>query len=137
MVISLVLIAVAAVCNACMDTLAHHWDTSIFKDISAKRGSLFWADATQVSWRNKYVNGDPAQGRVKWKIFGFIVNKPVQFTDGWHLTKMIMIFTLCAAVVCYHTKNSLITETINFVVLGTVWNVVFSLFYDKLFRTKK
>jgi hypothetical protein len=44
-----------------------------------KASKQFWW--TRISWKNKYKNGDPAQG----KAFPLSTTALVGFTDGWHL----------------------------------------------------
>lgn len=39
------------------------------------------------SYVRKYVDNDPDKGRKKW--FWGLINKPVAFTDGWHLMKFL------------------------------------------------
>ena len=122
--VSYILVIVAAFSNAVMDTLIHHHSTSIFKNY--KTG--FFADGLEVSWKNKYVDGDPTKGRTKlfWKI-----NMPVQFTDAWHFSKSFMIVSLIAAIVLY---NPLFGIWIDFFAIGFIWNMTFSFFYNVILR---
>jgi hypothetical protein len=72
----------AGCCNSVMDTLAYHFATSKFSQFDDQQ---FWNP--ELSWTNKWKNGDPAQGE---KFFGsstFLVS----LTDGWHLFKSLMI----------------------------------------------
>lgn len=121
--ISYVLVILASFCNALMDTLAHHHSTSIFKNY--KTG--FWSDAMAVSWKNKYIDGDPTKGRKK----NWVFNVPVQFTDAWHFFKSLMIIFLIAAMPLYTTVFGLL---IDFCVLGLAWNFSFTFFYNVIFR---
>jgi hypothetical protein len=50
-------ILLAAICNAVMDTITHHWDASIFKQL---RNGMWWDPS--ISWKNKYVDRDPKLG---------------------------------------------------------------------------
>jgi hypothetical protein len=110
-----------------MDTSSHHYHTSILKKFNPN-----WWNA-EVSWKNKYVNGDPSLGfRKIWKN----INYPVQLTDCWHFFKTLMIIFLTLSVVTF--DSDLIVESYYYLLYvglyGTVWNVVFSLFYDKILR---
>lgn len=67
----------AGACNGVMDKLQFHYGKSIFPP-----SSLFWCP--RKSWRNKYKNGDPAQGP---KFIGSTTIF-VGFTDGWHMMQM-------------------------------------------------
>ena len=92
----------------------------------------FW-DGT-ISWKNKYIGGEPINGRVKW-FFGF--NKPVQITDAFHFFKMLMIIFICLSITSVLMSDldlSLINYLIVFIGYGTCWNVVFSLFFDKILK---
>lgn len=52
------------------------------------------------SWRNKYVNGDPAQGRTKWDLGPVKITKPVHVTDAKHPLATISQAGLFSAGVC-------------------------------------
>ena len=136
--ISLILIALAAACNALIDTLAHHFDQSIF----SKLNYLFWNP--HHSWRNKYIDGQVKNGhRMIW-----IFKYPAALTDAWHLFKSIMLALLIAAVVCYDPLVSplmikavrvnvdwtpFLIRFADFVGFGIVWILVFNECYNKLF----
>lgn len=68
-----VFIALAAICNAGMDTLTHNFHQSIFRNLD----QTFWNPIH--SWKGK-------------KLFGWVR------LDAWHLFKFGMIFSLAAAV---------------------------------------
>lgn len=122
--ISYLLVILAAFLNSVIDTLSHHHSTSVFK----KYTTGFWSDASTTSWKNKYIGGNPLNGRRKlfWKI-----NMPVQFTDAWHFFKSLMIILLIAAIVLY---NPLFGIWIDFFALGFLWNMTFNFFYNVILR---
>jgi len=124
--ISYILVIIGAFFNAVMDTLVHHHDTSIFKNY--KIG--FWADASDTSWKNKYIDGNPLKGRRK--LF-WIINIPSTFTDAWHLSKSTMIVLLITAIVLY---NHVFGICIDFIVCGVLWNATFNFFYNIILRKK-
>lgn len=134
----LIFFALAGMCNAIMDTLDHHHDKSIFSKF--KRNTMWWN--FHEGWRNKYIDRDPKKGRVKW--IGNI-NKPVQITDAWHFFKMLMIVFAAASVVIallnphvmYLVKfsdswNYIANVILHMLVMGSVRNLTFSLFYNRL-----
>lgn len=130
--LSFLFLALAAFCNAVMDTSVHHYSTSKLK----KLNPFFWDG--EKSWRNKYINGDPKLGRVKW-CFG--LNKPVQLTDAFHMFKMLMIINICASIVTFDKYSSVLGESYNFItfaslmfIYGVIWNTTFSLFYNKILK---
>ncbi len=127
-ILSFIFLALASICNAIMDTSNHHFEGSIFKDLN-----MLWWDGA-ISWKNKYVDGDPVKGRVKW-YFG--INKPVQLTDAFHFFKMWMIIFICSAIVSVlYVDIELVWYSFFLFLLGygTTWNVVFSGFYDKILK---
>ena len=75
MILKVIFLILAAACNALMDTLQHHFSTSIFKSKDEK----FWNP--NVSWQ--YVNFFPY---TKYR------------ADAWHLAKSAMIIFLCFAI---------------------------------------
>lgn len=132
MILTLIFLAFAAACNAVMDTSVQHYTSSIF----AKFNPLWWDGST--SWKNKYVDGDPTKGYVKW-YFGF--NKPVQLTDAFHFFKMWMIIFICLSIVNYSVhfvtivcQCSWYAYPLMVLILGTTWNLTFSLFYNKILK---
>ncbi len=141
--ISLILFGLAAALNACMDTLVHHFDRSIFPQHILNTTEKQWSRYTfwdpSVSWVHKYVGGSPKNGLIKWWIF----DKPVFLTDGWHLFKSLSIACLCLSVVMFDQGTWLpdapkyIKLPVVFVLYGTIWNVTFSLFYNKILIKKK
>ena len=133
--LSLLLIVLSSFCNAIMDTLDHHYSTSIFSKI--EKNPLWW-NADQ-GWKNKYVDRDPKKGRVKWNILGIRVNKPVQITDAWHFFKMLMIIFFCSASVVnmYFAIEFNVFISIGILIIyGTLWNLPFSLLYNKVLINK-
>ena len=130
LIVSVSFFILASVCNSIMDTSAHHFITSIFK----KLNPMLWN--AEISWKNKYVNGDPSLGfRKIWKN----INYPVQLTDCWHLFKTLMIIFLTISVVTFNSE--LIVKPYYYIIYvglyGTIWNVVFSFFYNRILISKK
>jgi len=120
----------ASIANAIMDTSVHHFSTSVFKNLN----KLFWDG--EISWKNKYINGDVKLGRRKWK---YGLNYPVQLTDAFHLFKMLMIVFLAMSVVTFDKTffvqdYNLISFGAVLALYGFIWNTTFSLFYNKLLK---
>lgn len=130
--LSLTFIILAAICNAVMDTSVHHYSTSVFKKLNPK----FWNG--EISWKNKYIDGDPSKGRVKW-FFGLA--KPVQLTDAFHFFKMFMIIFICLSIITFDKCSTLVGCEYHWYsflmvlgIYGFMWNAWFSLFYNKILR---
>ena len=113
---SIPLIALAAILNACMDKYQFHYHRSVFMKYHLVK--FFMSDG----WLNKYVDRDPAKGRVK--IWG--VNMHPAFLDVWHFCKSGMVILICAAVVLHQPIMGLVYDLILY---GLVWNLTFSLFW--------
>jgi len=106
-----IFIALAAICNALMDKV----ETTIsFKDSRFKNKKVaFWCKP--ISAHNV-------------KFIPFTKYRP----DAWHLAKSTMIVLWCLAIVFYHS----FIPVIDFVVMGIVYNLVFNIFYNHIFKTK-
>ncbi len=104
----LLFVVLASICNATMDTLGHHFSTSIFKKLNQK----LWFPL---------VSSDSA-----YRIGGYKI-------DAWHLTKSSMIVLLGYATVVYKPCNEWYFDLFLF---GYFWNTTFSLFYDIILRRK-
>lgn len=148
-IICLILWSLAGFFNSIMDVMVSRYSRSIFKGIKNKFWYEFFEDN---SWDNKYIGENAANGRIQWVIFGFSFNKPVQFTDAWHFAKMMGIFCYGLSILFYYTstyhlsliQNSIIGISpeicnilIDILIIGTVRNWTFSIFYEKIFIAKK
>jgi hypothetical protein len=107
--ISYLLLALASICNSIMDTLTHHFSQSIFRN----KNEEFWNP--NVSWK-----------------FAFYLPYTKYKVDAWHLLKSAMIIFICLAIVFGNKLN-----IIDFILLGTLWNIVFNIFYNHLLISKK
>jgi len=126
--ITLICWILAAIFNAAMDVVAYKYDSSIFRKINKHK----YYDK-RISWRNKYIDGFPHNGRTYWSIGKFKIIKYDAFTDAWHLFKSLMIICLAISIVTYQYDNPAIS-LIQFCILFFVWIKVFNLFYKKILR---
>jgi hypothetical protein len=120
---SILFITLAAICNAVMDKSMFHFHKSIFPKV-------VWWDGVN-SWRNKYRMGNDRYGRRK--ILNTNINYPVQLTDAFHFFKMLSIVFICLSIVTYSTVFNTLLDVILY---GTIWNVTFSLFFDRILVKK-
>lgn len=144
MIVNIILMFIAALCNAIMDKVDHHFSKSIFNRIKSPKWRLWFNE--NDGWKNKYVDRDPNKGRVKWKIFGIEFNKPVQLTDAWHFFKMLMIFAismipsynLCEMevfLVNIDQFNYVLNLLLYWTIFGTTWNITFyRIFYNGILK---
>jgi hypothetical protein len=124
--IGFILFMLAGMSEGVMDTLQFHYSNSIFYRFKNK---LFWNP--QISWQNKYKDGDPTEGPK----FPLSTNLLVGLTDAWHLFKFLRTFFIFAGIFfmfmfCQTTFHCLIDVMISRIIFG----VSFSLSYDYLFR---
>ncbi len=111
--ISVLFYALSAACKGVMDTLQFHFETSRFK----KKNPAFWNP--KISWRNKYKNGDPAQG----PRFPLSATVLVFLTDGWHLFSTLAMASQRTALVVLAAAFYVFSDTprINFLTWSSVW----------------
>lgn len=105
--VSLILFVLAAAFKAVADTLAHHFDTSVFRNLNRK----FWdgGDTTAPNYLpfTKY---------------------PL---DGWHLSNSLFLASSMLASVLY---TPLFNTWIDFAIIGTSFVIVFNTLYNKILR---
>lgn len=121
-----ILIAIAAVFNAINNTCAHHYSTSIFRNLSPR----FW-DATNTSWR-PFPVGAKRILKFRIKIGRFEYINSGYPLDAWHISKSIQITSFIVAVVV-----SPVYPLIAILYLGIGYNLVFNIFYDYILRKRK
>ena len=122
--ISVILMVIAGVFNACMDVLKHRYNVSIFKGMKAQQ----WTNPG-LSWTNKWKNGDPSQGEKFIGSSTFLVS----LTDFWHFCKHFMLTFIMLAVVLYHP---IINWWADFLILYFAFTATFELFFSKILIKK-
>lgn len=131
LIISFLFISLAAICNAIMDTITHHWDISIFDEAEGEitKRDMWWNP--DYSWINKYLDKNPEKGLKK--IFFGLFDKP--FTDAWHTFKSLMIIFIVLSIITFNYSLAIWYEyIIAFIIYGILWNLIFNLFYNKLLK---
>lgn len=117
-------LGLAAMSNASMDTLVHHYSYSFAAEYKLDR--QFWDPA--ISWKNKYVNNNPDKGRIKIDLLLFEIDKPVILTDGWHLLKGIMLAFIFFSSVVWIQVNWW-KKLLFFIGFTILWSLVFGIVY--------
>jgi len=120
--ISLILMLLAGMFNACMDVIDFHYTVSIFQNWKPKQ----WIDPA-LSWKNKWKNGDPAQGERflgSSTIFVFV-------TDFWHFCEFLMMLAICFAIVFYHP---LIFWWTDIIFMFAAYSITFEVFFSKILK---
>ena len=117
--ITIIFITLAAIFNSLMDTISFHYNVSIFSNYPKLRQFL----DVNHSWRNKYKNGNPLNGR---KFFGSTTFL-VCLTDGWHLFKCAMLTCFAIAIVFYKPMTNMLLDVFMFYVwFGFVFEFFFA-----------
>jgi len=130
-IISLILIGYAATFNASMDQLKHHYNNSFAK--KWEWNEQYWNPA--LSWRNKYIDQDPEKGRIKINILFFRIQKPVFFTDGWHLLKALMLLSFFLIPVIM-MPGKWYKKAAHFLVITLLWSLIFEKIYNHKWRNQ-
>ena len=125
--ISIGFIVLAAISNAIMDNVLFHYYKSIFKNSRFEQ----WANA-DISWMNKWKNGDITQG----ERFPFSSTIFVWTTDLWHFAQSLMITFFVLAAIFYSPTisfdNYIIEVVVSLVVLKATFSLTFELFLSKI-----
>lgn len=99
---ALLLVLLAEICDAVMDTLQHHWSGSVFSRLAGDSLVSWWGHADHV-WRRRYQGHDPRQPftpTYQWWVnqgLGFVYES---FADAWHAAKLIRAMAMAGAVGC-------------------------------------
>lgn len=94
--ITITLILIAGLSNGLMDAIAHH-------DIWASH--WFWG---LKAWRNSYKDGIKDHGPAFWGADTWLA----WTRSGWHLCKMIMIESICVAIMLLYNQSAWISLVI-------------------------
>lgn len=101
-----ILIALCAVCKAVVDTLDHHYDTSVFSHLPR----AFWDP-------NVIIKTGP-------QVFGYPV-------DAWHLTNSLQLACWLALPLLYRKWKA---WYIDYAVGAAIFVLIFNLFYNSILR---
>ena len=119
---SVILVIVAGVAKAIMDTLQFH-----FYEMRIKLDPGYWNP--EISWQNKYYWSKGKGKFVEWLLCG-----PLVFiTDGWHLMQFVFLNTMMIVpAIVQPWYNSILI----FFVIRVIFGILFSLFYNLILITK-
>jgi hypothetical protein len=124
------LVFLAGVAKAGQDSLAHHFEKSVFW---ALHNDEYWNPV--VSGNNKWKNGDKSQGEKYWQSSRALVF----LTEGWHLFDMVRTkgFAVGLIMVLFVARD---TTWYTFMSVGIMLMILFSsvfvIFYNKTFVLK-
>ncbi len=109
----IILLVIAGLANAIMDTLAFKYESSIFKT----RKPQFWNPV--LSSKNKYKDGDSSKGRR----FFLSTTVLVFTTDAWHLFQFIFNTSIFLAMVLYPFSANLGHFLLDFLAARTIYGI--------------
>ena len=94
--------------------------------------SQFWNP--DLSWRNKWKNGDPAQGEK----FPGSSTVFVSLTDGWHMCNTVNKFSCIAAITIQigGKKKPIKYYLLDFLTYSAAYSAGFVMTYEIIFKTK-
>jgi hypothetical protein len=122
------IIFLAGLSEGAMDTLQFHYYESIFKDF---KNQLYWNP--EISWKNKYKDGDSASG----PRFPLSTTFLVGFTDAWHTFKFLRnIFLYISLPVIGYYSESIVFLVIYVILSRTVYGLGFWISYYKILIKK-
>jgi len=121
-----ILCFISGLLNSTEDLIKDKYHQSIFKKFKH-----IWF--SYDSWKNKYVNRDPKQGRVKFNVLGIQIIKPVQLTDWWHFSKMMNLICLFSAMLIASNLDFNFWTIVTIIIAGIVRNLGFMWGYKTLF----
>ena len=122
--ITLFLIILAGVFNACMDVLDFHFSNSIFSKCKHQQ----WIDPS-ISWKNKWEDGDPAKGEAFFGSSTFLVF----ITNMWHFCKFLMLLLIFSSIVFY---KPMINWWVDWIIFYVAFTFIFELFYSVILIKK-
>ena len=130
-ILTSVLIIVAAISNAVMDTLQFHYGGSIFK-------KKCWGDPRKDTWKNKWKLDEEGNAIVGKERFLFSSTILVFLTDAWHLFQFTMLVALITAISFYESQSGLLyIKGIEILAMYVLFGLTFELFFSKIFKSNE
>jgi hypothetical protein len=115
--ITLILMILSGMFNACMDMLKTHYSVSIFSNWKNQN----WVDPS-LSWVNKW--------KPESKFGDLIMSTLLVFvTDMWHMCKFLMLLSIMFAIVFY---QPIFVWWADILIFYVAFSGAFELFYSKL-----
>ena len=125
--IALILILLVGISEAIMDKLQFHYSLSVF----SKFNPLFWNP--EISWKNKWKNGDNLQGEKFWLSSTLFVFT----TDAWHLFKFFRnLFFFSAIHFVLWISFEFYTSLLFTIGLRVGYGAMFYIFYNFVLKIK-
>ena len=108
------------------DVMQFKYNRSVFPQHEGNKS--FWNP--KVSWRNKYLNGDPDQG----ELFPLSTTLFVNLTDGWHLSKSVRNWSWTCAIMSYKQPKKKWYKLVDFALITLTRSVGWHLANEMLVK---
>jgi len=131
--VSYILVALAAICNACMDIwmirymiLNEYMENQLNPSWWSFNPSAKWQDGKYGTVRANNILLAKIGIKTKWLADNC--------NDAWHFFKSLMIVLLCLAIILFSSYNNILSigKLIELGTLGLIWNSAFNITYNKL-----
>lgn len=119
--ISIILLVLAGICNACMDVVQFHFSLSLFSRLKNQE----WINP-KISYKNKW---NYESGFIKGEKFFGSSTIFVFVTDLWHFAKALMLLLIMLAIVFY---QPMFKWYFDIIILYASFTITFELFYSKI-----
>lgn len=123
MIVTLLLLTIAAISKACMDVFITQstWEKTMFKRLAWNTKNIYWKrfwSYLDVSYANKYKNIKTLEPKFLGSdtLFVFI-------TDAWHFFQLLTYTSLFISIVTYNPHFNMI---IDFIILRVYFGLVFT-----------
>jgi hypothetical protein len=124
--LGLILVSISGLAECIMDKIQFHFWKTPFSDF---KNNLFWDP--QLSWKNKWKNGDPKLGEK----FPGSSTLFVGLTDAWHLFKTVHNLTLFSGLFFISISGvSVLFMLIWFLVARILFGLIFSLGFKYIIK---
>lgn len=128
--ISYILVALAAICNAYMDIWMIRY-MILNENMENQLNPNWWSFNPKAKWFNGEYSGKKANNILLAKIGIKTTWLSTNCNDAWHFFKSLMIVLLCTAIILFVSYNhTFISKTIELIILGAIWNLTFNLIYN-------
>ena len=130
MIISILFICLASICNAFMDKwmIKYHL---LSEEDEAKLNPSWWSFNPLAKYKDGIYSNGKADNFLLKKIGIKTPWLSTNCNDAWHFFKSLMIVLMCAAVVSVTVVTSgFTTKIIELIVLGVTWNLPFNLIFN-------
>jgi len=132
MIISSILVSLAAICNAYMDKLMIQY--ILLPPLEQDKLNHKWFSFNpRAKWKDGKYGTERATNIILAKIGIKTKWLADNCNDGWHTLKSAMIVLLCTATILFNSYNDILSigKLIELTILGSIWNISFNITFKK------